>query len=62
MNSLMIDIGSTFIKYGVYSEKECKFEMQSKLPFPNPVFCEGETFLVSSRGIKDKIIEIFVIN
>lgn len=59
MNSLMIDIGSTFIKYGVYSEKECKFEMQSKLPFPNPVFCEGETFLVSSRGIKDKIMEIF---
>ena len=55
----MIDIGSTFIKYGVYSETECKFEMQSKLPFPDSVFCEGEIFLVSSQEIKDKIMEIF---
>ena len=59
MNCLMVDIGSTFIKYGVYNETECNFEMQSKLPFPAPCFSNEETFLVSSQKIKENVLNIF---
>lgn len=59
MNCLMIDIGSTFIKYGVYNETECNFEMLSKLPFPDPCFSNKGTFLVSSQKIKENVLKIF---
>lgn len=59
MNCLMIDIGSTFIKYGVYNETACNFELQSKIPFPAPCYSDGETFLVSSQKIRENILQIF---
>ena len=59
MKCLFIDLGSTFIKYGVYDELSKEFIIQSKIPFPEPVVNEGDRFLVSTDEIRNKIFEIF---
>lgn len=55
----MIDIGSTFIKYGVYDYLTQELSAYNMLPFPKPHIASGQRFLVSIEEIKKKITDIF---
>ena len=57
MKSLLIDVGSTFIKYSVYSLKEGTL-FSDKTPFPEPVINDGVRFVVSRKELCDKIFAI----
>ena len=57
MNAVLIDVGSTFIKYSIYN-KEKKLIFFEKTPFPEPMVNDGIRFVVSKSEIFDKILEI----
>lgn len=57
MADLLIDVGSTFIKYSVYEKG--KFALQQKIKFPEPLINEGERFTVSLESIRNAIFDIF---
>ncbi len=57
MNCLLVDVGSTFIKYGVYDYKNIL--AYDAIPFPEPKI-KGETeFLIPAEKITEKILQIF---
>lgn len=56
MRALLIDVGSTFIKYAVYEKDLLFFD---KTPFPEPLINDGKRFVVSRNTLLDKILSIF---
>ena len=62
MKCLMIDIGSTFIKYGIYDELTEDVIYYDALPFPEPYIANEKQFLVLTEEIKEKILQIFTLN
>ncbi len=59
MNSLLIDVGSTFIKFGVYDKTTKTMCCEGKLPFPEPSLSQGKRFVVPLAKIRERILEIF---
>ncbi len=58
MKALLIDVGSTFIKYSVCDQQGgCEFF--DKTPFPEPLVNDGTSFVVSREELCDKIFNIF---
>ena len=58
MKALLIDVGSTFIKYSVY-DKEKGIVFFNKTSFPQPVQKDEVRFIVSRKEICHKILQIF---
>lgn len=58
MKALLIDVGSTFIKYSVY-EKGKGVLYFDKTPFPEPLINDNVRFVVSRETLCDKILNIF---
>ena len=58
MKALLIDVGSTFIKYSVY-DRENGIVFFDKTPFPAPIINDGVNFVVSKEEICNKILNIF---
>lgn len=61
MNCLLIDIGSTFIKYEVYDTSAKEVLKYDAIPFPEPSINCCKQFIVPTDKIKDAIIEIFIL-
>lgn len=59
MKCLLLDVGSTYIKYCVYDDVSKKTEYSKKTKFPNTVINDGKRFVVSTREITKKVLEIF---
>ena len=59
MNNLLIDVGSTFIKYCVYDVSDDKELLFDKTEFPNALLCKDKHYLVSGKEIINKIKAIF---
>ena len=59
MKCLLIDVGSTFIKYGVYEEKEQKILIENKVKFPAASVNDGVRFQVPVGKIQEEIRKIF---
>lgn len=57
MNDLLIDVGSTFIKYAVNTPSG-GLVCSGKLPFPPALVDDGVRYLVSSSAITDAVDEI----
>ncbi len=57
-NRLLLDIGSTFIKYCICDDLN-KIVFEDKLPFPAPCFNKGNRFLVDSETIFETVKNIF---
>lgn len=58
MKSLLIDVGSTFIKYSICDQdKEIVFF--DKIPFPLPIKNDGVNFVVDRKELTDIILGIF---
>ena len=57
----LIDFGSTFIKYAIYDTSGCDYMHFGKEEFPGPSFCEGNSFLVSTKDIENVIFKLFSI-
>ncbi len=58
MKALLIDVGSTFIKYSVYDRKD-GIVFFDKIPFPEPIVNDGTRFIVSRQELCDKILTMF---
>ena len=58
MKALLIDVGSTFIKYSVYDYKN-GILFFDKTPFPQPLVNDGTRFIVSRTELCNKIFNIF---
>ncbi len=58
-NELLIDIGSTFIKYGVYDTASQELILESKVTFPAPNVDDGVVYHVPCGEIEARIREIF---
>ena len=50
VKDLLMDIGSTFVKYAVFDSLEDKYIISEKLPFPSP--CSEDPFTVGRRQIE----------
>ncbi|MBQ2754224.1 MAG: hypothetical protein IJF30_02055 [Clostridia bacterium] len=61
MRSLLIDVGSTYIKYSVYDDSNEEIIVNNKVPFPEPLVNSEHKFLVSVKAIKTKIKDIFTL-
>lgn len=59
MNCLLLDIGSTFIKYGVYDDSLKVTNVLRKTEFPSSKIQTEKKFIVSRKLIEDKIFGIF---
>ena len=59
MNCLLADVGSTFIKYGVYDTGSHQMRFLDKLSFPDPCVNDGIHFRVPEYQIREKIFQIF---
>jgi len=59
MNCLLIDVGSTFIKYGVFDDTTQHIILEDKTAFPAPCVDDGKNFLVPACRIREKIASIF---
>lgn len=59
MNCLLIDVGSTFIKYSIYDDRADCFLLQDKMPFPSPCLDDGVHFHVPLAPIQEAILAIF---
>lgn len=59
MKSLLIDIGSTFIKYCTYNILNKQIEKEEKIPFPVPCLDDGGRYEVKSEDIKKLVLDIF---
>jgi len=59
MNCLLIDVGSTFIKYGIYDEITKQIIHYDAVPFPAPIKRNDTEFLISANEIKGQITKIF---
>lgn len=57
MKALLIDVGSTFIKYSVYSQSN-GILLADKTPFPQPSINDGTHFVVSRKILEDKIFGV----
>lgn len=62
MNCLLIDVGSTFIKYSVLNDADGTLLCEEKLPFPPPVLADGTVFRVCSDGIAETVKRIFALS
>ena len=58
MKALLIDVGSTFIKYSVYDQEKGILFFE-KTPFPQPVINDGTRFVVSREELCNIIFNIF---
>lgn len=59
MKCLLLDVGSTFIKYSFYEINTGKSDEIFSIPFPNPVVNDGVRFEVERNKIDEQIIRIF---
>ncbi|MBO5714090.1 MAG: hypothetical protein J6R83_01545 [Clostridia bacterium] len=57
MKALLIDVGSTFIKYSVYSQAN-GILVAERTPFPEPLVNDGTRFIVSRKTLEDKIFAV----
>ena len=53
MKDLLVDIGSTFVKYAVFDSDNDKYILSEKLPFPSP--CSEEPFVVDRCQIETAV-------
>ncbi|MBQ4150691.1 MAG: hypothetical protein IJC81_02675 [Clostridia bacterium] len=53
MKDLLVDIGSTFVKYAVFDSDNDKYILSEKLPFPSP--CSEEMFVVDRCQIETAV-------
>lgn len=58
MKALLIDVGSTFIKYSIY-DREQGIIFFNKTPFPEPMINDGVRFIVSRENLCNIIFSIF---
>ena len=58
MLCLLMDVGSTFIKYCVYDTVTGEERQKNSIPFPPPCFAEGTVFRVSLAEIDDRVKQI----
>lgn len=58
-NCLLIDVGSSFIKYGIFNDSTGKLIMTEQFPFPKPTLNDGIRFLVPAQDILEQIKAIF---
>ena len=58
MKALLIDVGSTFIKYSIYDRQKGLLFFE-KTPFPDPIVNDGVHFIVSREELCNKILDIF---
>lgn len=59
MKCLLLDVGSTFIKYSVYDNRTCKVICSDKEPFPEPSECVRGRFCVHRDKIDRIITQLF---
>lgn len=59
MKVLLIDVGSSFVKYAVCEERGGEFLLRGKIPFPEPL-CE-EPFIVDRRKIEKTLRSVMTI-
>ncbi len=58
MKALLIDVGSTFIKYSIY-DSEKGVEFFDKTTFPTPIINDGVRFIVDREELCNTILRIF---
>lgn len=58
MKALLIDVGSTFIKYSVY-DREKGILLFDKIPFPTPIINDGVRFVVSREEFCSIVLQVF---
>lgn len=58
MKSLLIDVGSTFIKYSIYDQDK-GIVFFDKIPFPTPIKNDGVNFIVCRKELIGVILDIF---
>jgi len=58
MKALLIDVGSTFIKYSIF-DKQKGLLFFDKTPFPEPIVKDQNRFIVSRQTLCDIILGIF---
>ncbi len=56
---LLMDIGSTFIKYSVYDESSRMILCSDKYPFPEGEIDDGTRFSVSLSKINERVFDVF---
>lgn len=59
MKHLLIDVGSTFIKYNVYDDGANRMILQERIPFPQPILDDGVHFHVPVKPLEGAILAIF---
>ena len=59
MKNLLIDIGSTFIKYCILNTKNGEISDEGNVPFPNPSIDDGTRYIVPKSDIKNAVLKIF---
>lgn len=59
MRALLFDVGSTFIKYGIYDSLLNTIIFQDFVPFPEPKIDDGVRFIIPSAKISDAVFDIF---
>ena len=51
MKALLLDVGSTFVKYAVCTDTQDAYVLQDKLPFPSPLTEEPFTVAAAARSV-----------
>lgn len=59
MKSLLLDVGSSFIKYSFYDSVKGELFDICSVPFPSPCVCDGVKFEVAVGDIKEAVMRIF---
>lgn len=59
MHVLLIDVGSTYIKYAVYDDTRKALLADGKAPFPEPLYRDDVRYTVRAEQILEKITDIF---
>ncbi len=59
MKSLLLDVGSSFIKYSFYDSVKGALSDICSVPFPNPCVCDGVRFEVAVCDIERAVLRIF---
>lgn len=58
MADLLLDIGSTFIKYSIYDTRTDAVPLTESAPFPAPETNDGVRYTVSLAAIRERIYEV----
>lgn len=61
LKCILIDFGSTFIKYSIYNSYTDKILLSDKIKFPDPIICDSSRYIVSKNKIDESVFSLMEI-